>query len=233
MSTFIISWMAFSITFGLTLLFSFIMAVQSAHFYTFDGTEKKFSMMELEIPASNVELVNIIGGIFKLKDHAKRSKAASTLKAQLYIDFLFMPCAYGSIFILCMLVSSKMQFSIGFNIFSVMAWLQIIPWVCDIIENIYLLGKIKKHPPRSTLFVHKAYIRMEYLKWTIALGSGICAVAAICYFWLAGKYAVHSLNYLAIITGEIILFAVIGKFFLKKKIEKPSKDINDNKQVRK
>jgi hypothetical protein len=217
MLTFIISWIAFSITFGLTLLFSFIMAVQSVHFYTYDGVEKKFSMMELEIPASNKELVNIIGGIYKLTDAEKKSKAITALKSQLYIDFLFMPCAYGSIFILCMLVSSKMQYSIGFDIFWVMAYLQIIPWICDIIENIYLLGKIKKRPHLSTISVHKAYIRMEYLKWTIALGSGICAVAAICYFWLAGKYAVHSLNYLAIIAGEVIVFALVAKLFLKKK----------------
>ena len=219
MSTIIISWIAFSITFGLTLLFSFIMAAQSRYFYTYDGVEKKFSMMELEIPASNTELVNIIGGMYKLQDPKKKSKAISALKNQLYIDFLFMPCAYGSIFILCMLVSSKMQFSIGFNIFSVMAYSQIIPWICDIVENIYLLGKIKEEPPVSTVSVHKAYIRMEYLKWTIALGSGICAVAVICYFWLTGMYTVQSLNYLAVIAGEIILFALVGNFFLKKKKE--------------
>ena len=60
---------------------------------------------------------------------------------------------------------------------------------------------------------------MEYAKWGISLGAAICAIAAVCYFWLAGNYDVQSLYYLAVIAGEIILFVLIEKFFLKKKEE--------------
>ena len=217
MTIFIISWAFFCVTFGLMLFFSFIMGIQSRNFYTKDGVEKKFSIMELELPASPKELVNLIRGLYRLPEKRESIKAISALRRQLYIDFLFMPFAYGSIFILCMLVSTKMQSSFGFKIFYIFAWAQIIPWLCDIIENIYLLRKMKPHPPVSSVAVHKAYLLMECIKWGISLGAAICAVAAICYFWLAGHYEVHSLNYLAIITGEVIVFALMGKFFLKKK----------------
>jgi hypothetical protein len=217
MSIFIISWTLFTITFGLMLLFSFIMAVQGSHFYTYDHVEKKFSIMELEMPATPLELVNLIRGLYKLSTRDKALKAIKSLRYQLYLDFLFMPCAYGTIFILCMLVSAKMQSSFGHTIFTILAWAQLIPWLCDIVENIYLLRKIKPKPVLSSLTVHKAYLRMEYCKWGIALGATICAVTAICYFWLAGNYVVNSLNYLAIIAVEIIIFALMGKFFLKKK----------------
>ncbi len=217
MTIFIISWAFFCVTFGLMLFFSFIMGIQNRNFYTKDGVEKKFSIMELELPASPKELVNLIRGLYRLPERRESIKAISALRRQLYIDFLFMPCAYGSIFLLCMLVSAKMQSSVGINIFSILAWAQIIPWLCDIIENIYLLRKMKPHPPVSAAVVHKAYLLMECVKWGISLGAAICAVAAICYFWLAGHYDVHSLNYLAIIAGEIILFVLFGNFFFKKK----------------
>ncbi|MDB5199697.1 MAG: hypothetical protein JWO92_1660 [Chitinophagaceae bacterium] len=174
--------------------------------------------MDLEMPATPTELVNLIKGLYKLPEDTSK-KAISALKGQLYIDFLFMPCAYGAIFLLCMLVSAKMQWPFGVNVFIILAWLQVVPWLCDIIENIYLLGKIKPDPVLSAPSVHKAYLWMEYIKWGIALGSAIGAVAAICYFWLAGHYDVHSLRYLGIIAAEIILFLLAGKIFLKKKKE--------------
>lgn len=219
MSIFIINWTLFTITFGLMLLFSFIMAIQATHFYTKDVVETKFSILELEMPATPKELVNILRGLYKLSEKEKAKKAISSLKGQLYVDFLFMPCMYGTIFILCMLVSHKMQLSFGNKVFTIFAWAQIIPWICDIIENIYLLRKIKPHPVESSLSFHKAYLRMEYIKWAISLGATICSVAAICYFWLSGYYEVSSLNYLLVLSGEVIFFVMLGKFFLKKKKE--------------
>lgn len=213
MSIFIINWTLLCITFGLMLLFSFIMSIQAAHFYTNDEVEKKFSIMELEFPATPMELRNLVRGLYKLPTRPRAIKTIKSLRCQLYIDFLFMPCAYGTIFLLCMLVAAKMQYSGGAKIFSVLAWAQIIPWICDIIENIYLLRKIKPKPVLSSLTVHRAYVRMEVVKWGIALG------AAICYFWLAGNYKVSSLNYLLVLSGEVILFVMLGKFFLKKKKE--------------
>jgi hypothetical protein len=218
MSIFIISWTLFSIAFGLMLLLTFVMSIQSLQFYTKDVVVKKFSIIELELPATPAELVNLIKGLYKLPEPQSR-KTIMALKTQLFVDFLFMPCAYGAIFLLCMLVSAKMQLSFGTNIFKIFAWLQIVPWLCDIIENIYLLRKINPNPALSSPSVHKAYLCMEIVKWGIAFIPAISAVAAICYFWLAGYYNVHTLNYLFIIAGEIILFVLLGKFFLKSKKE--------------
>lgn len=218
MSVAIISWAMFCMAFGLMLLLTFIMSLQSLHFYTKDVVVKKFNIMDLELPATATELINLIRGLYKLPE-LQSKKAVNALKGQLYIDFLFMPCAYGTNFLLCMLVSAKMQLAFGINIFIILAWLQLIPWLCDIIENIYLLRKINPDPALSSPAVHKAYLLMEAFKWGIALTATICAVAAICYFWLTGHYAVHSLYYLLIIGGEIILFLILGKLFLKNKKE--------------
>ena len=206
----------FCITFGLMLLFTFIMKLMSLHFYTKDVVIKKFSIMDLEMPATAQELVNLIRGLYKLP--AERSKkAVAALKGQLYIDFLFMPFAYGSVFLFCMLVSTKVQLFFGVNFFIIFAWLQAVPWLCDIIENIYLLRKIKPDPVLSSATAHTAYLCMEIIKWGIALSAAICSVAAACYIWLSGNYAQHTLYYLPIIAGEVILFVILSISFANKK----------------
>ena len=99
----------------------------------------------------------------------------------------------------------------------VLAFLQLLAWLCDIVENIYLLNKIKPTVVASTLVVHKAYLSMECVKWGIALISTISAVAAICYFWLTGSYSFSSLYYLVIILGEVAVFFIVSSVFFKKK----------------
>ena len=208
-------WILFCMAFGGMLLTSFIMSMLSMNFFTWDVVKKKFSIMDLEFPATPRELVNVIKGLYKLP----RPEALTAIKAlrwRLVINFLFMPFAYGSIFFLCMLVSAKMT-TFGITFFIILAWLQLIPWVCDIIENIYLLRKINPHPRLSKPAVHKTYLMMEIFKWGIALGSSICAIAAVFYFWLSRDYGNRSANFLLIIMGEIVLFVIFGKLFLKKK----------------
>lgn len=217
MSLQFISWEFFCIAFGLMLVTNFIMGLQSLNFYTMDVVKKKFNIMDLEIPATRFELVNLIRGLYKLpREEALRS--IRSLRCQLYTDFLFMPCAYTAIFILCMLVSARMT-SYGVDFFFILAWLQLVPWLCDIIENIYLLRKIKPHSKPSTAGVHKAYLVMEVLKWGIAFIAVICVIAAVCYFWLSGWYSLKTLNYLAVIITEALVFLIAAKIFLKNKEE--------------
>ena len=215
-------WTLLCITFGLMLLFTFIMSILSLRFYTHDVVDKKFNIMDLELAATAMELQNLIKGLYKLPQ-PKSNKAIWALRGHLYIDFLLMPCAYGSIFILCSLVSTKMQSDIGRNIFLALAWLQLISWIFDIIENIFLLWKINPNPVSKTDLarkkhldsVHKAFLIMVFLKWGIALTALICAIATISYFWLAGFYSLHTLSYLLIIIGETLLFL----FFYKNRIK--------------
>jgi hypothetical protein len=199
-------WIWFCITFSVMLTTVFIMNLQSRKFYTQDVILRKFSIIDLEFPASAQELVNIIKGIYALPG-GQSQRTLRSLRGQLYVDFLFMPAAYIGIFILCMQVSSKMS-HFGHYVFAVLGWLQAIPWICDIIENIYLLNKIRPEPMISTPSAHKAFERLEVLKWGIPLLGTVCSFSALFYFWLTGLYSPDSLPYILIIVGEIIIFMI-------------------------
>ena len=212
-----IDWPCFCIFFGAMLLISFIMSFQSTNFYTMHVVVRKFNIIDLEFPANAQELVTLIKGIFLLPVELSR-KSLHALREQLYLDLLFMPALYGSIFILCMKVSSKMS-SFGHWLFAVLAWAQCIAWLCDIVENIYLLNKIRPRPKVSKPAVHVAYMALEIGKWGIALTASVCSIAAMFYFWLVGRYSSESIPYLLIIAAEIIVI-----FFAKKITSKSEKE---------
>lgn len=200
-------WSWLCITMAVTLFTAFIMHLQSEHFYTHDVVLRKFSILDLEFPATARELPNLINGIYLLPQ-PQQQKTLSTLRGQLWVDFIFMPAAYGSIFLLCMQVAGKMEAS-GRIFFSVLAWIQIIPWICDIIEGCYLLGKIRRDVRPSTPGIHRAYQLLEVGKWGLSLTATVCALSALLFFWLTGKYETASLHYLLILVGEIVLFGVM------------------------
>ena len=210
------SWPLLCFIFGGVLFLTVIMNRQSAHFYTKDVVLRKFSIMDLQIPSTPAELVNLIKGLYQLPP-ADSAITVKALRGQLYIDFIFMPFAYGAIAILCVQLSMKMSTPFGKNIFIIFAYLQLIAWLCDIIENIYLLQKIKPGVEPSSPALHKAYLVMECFKWGIALIGLNCAIAATFYFWLTGKYTASSLHYLIIIIAEIAVFLVVSKMLFKKK----------------
>jgi hypothetical protein len=218
------NWLLFTIVFGLLLVVTFIMTRLGGHFYTKDIVLRKFSIMELEIPAKPRELVNLIKGLYFPGPQSGRS--VSALRRQLKIDFLFMPLAYGSVFLLCWKVAHKTGSGIVHEVFLYFAWLQLVPWICDIIENIYLLGKIRpdlempadpKQQEKQERR-HKYYLVMEALKWGLSLTAAVSAISAICYYWLTGNYTFHSFIFLLIAAGEIIIFLVAGKLSARKQV---------------
>lgn len=212
-------WALFTVLFSGMLIITFFMAKQAERFYTKDPVRRKFSIMELEIPASAKELYNLIRGLYALSP-VESKKAISALKGQLMLDFVFMPFAYGSIFIICWQVANKMGSKLGQVAFLILAFLQLIPWICDIIENVYLLGKIRPDNkdiatlPKAEQEVvnqkHKRYLWMEAAKWGIALTAAVCAISAVCYFWLSGSYTAPSSLYFFIVLAEIIVFGIIS-----------------------
>ena len=206
-------WIYFCVAFGIMLITTFIMGRLSRHFFTQDVVLRRFSIMDLEWPASPRELVNLLKGMYELPGK-KQQKAISSLRKHLYTDFIFMPAAYGSIFLLCMHISWKMTF-IGPYIFAALAWLQVVALLLDIIENIYLLKRIRPDITESTITTHKNFEKLEYFKWGIALISTICALSAVLYFWLVGRYAAGSLKYVGMVVAEIILFLIAGKIAAK------------------
>lgn len=211
-----ISWLYFCLIFGMALICSWIMSLLSTNFYTLHVVIRKFSMIDLEFPASPQELATYIKGIFKLPE-ALSKKSLRALKTQLYVHFLFIPFAYGALFIACMKVSSKMSY-FGHALFAVLAWIQIIPLIFDILESIYLLKRIKPNPEISNVKVHNAYLFLEISKWVIALTAATCCFGAAFYFWLTGMYSINSLHFLLIAVAEIIIFFTLKK--LTKKSEK-------------
>ena len=212
--TYFDNWLSFTILFGLLLIVTFIMMKQSRNFYTKDVVIRKFNIMELEMPATPTELMNIIKGLYLLPP-LQSKKSISALRAQLKLDFLFMPLAYGTIFLLNWRVAHKMQSQPGYYMFLAFAFLQLVPWVCDIIENIYLLGKIKPEPGMTNEKKHKNYLIMEGAKWGITLTAVVCSVSAAAYFWLTGNYSSGSFYFLLIVLVEVIIFLIAVKVFFK------------------
>lgn len=208
-----VNWLYFCLAFGIMLLLKLVMSFQNRNFFTKHVVIRKFSMLDLEFPPSAEELVSFIKDIYNLPAQLA-VKTTRALKTQLWLDFVFMPALYGSIFILSMKVS-MMMFYIGHKLFAIFAWLQFIAWLCDIIENIYLLNKIRPDPLISTPFVHKSYEVLEMIKWGLPLLVAVCSVAAIFYFWLVGRYSYDSLNYIIITVIELILFFIVKKLTIK------------------
>jgi len=207
-------WTIFCFLLGVITVTILIMTFQGRNFYTQDVVLRRFSIMDLQFPSSPLELENLVKGIFALP--ADRSqKTLRALKGQLYVDFLFMPAAYGAIFILCMHVASKMS-TFGQQLFSILAWAQVFAWICDIIENIFLLINLKPGIRISNGGIAKAYLISVLAKWAIALVALVCALSALFYFWLIGRYSEDSLPYLWIIGGELVLLVVIRLIIARK-----------------
>lgn len=211
------AWPIFIACYSVMLIITLIMMVQSRQFYTLDPIRRKFSIMELEVPASPKELANLVRGLYKLPA-AEPARSIASLKDQLGLDFLFMPLAYGSIFLLNWRVAHKLQPHAGYYVFMVFAFLQCIPWICDIIENVYLLGKIDRNVQETSAGKHKAYLWMEGIKWGLSLVPTACAFSAVCYFWLTGDYSGGSLKYLLIFIVETLLFLLAPRLLKKRQV---------------
>jgi hypothetical protein len=188
-------------------LTGFIMNLQGKNFYTLHVFVRKFSILDLQFPATALELATYIRGIFLLPKELS-SKSLRALKGQLYVDFLFMPFAYGTIFLLSILLSHKMNYP-GNYIFTLLAWLQIVPLLCDMAENIYLLEKIRPDVTPSRPFIHKIYQLIVKIKWSIAVIAAVFCISALCYFWLTGNFSYGAVSVLAVIIAELIIIYIL------------------------
>lgn len=206
-------WAYFCVSFGAMLFIGFIMAMLSKNFFTLHVFVRKFSILDLELPVSALELSTYINGIFKLPPELSK-KSLRALKGHLYLDFIFMPLAYGSLFFVCMRIAVNQE-GISHVLFAVLAWIQLIPWACDIIENMYLLQKIRPDCKVSKPSVYKAYQIIEVCKWVILLTTIVFTISTLAYFWLSGIYSYHSLNYLWIGAAELVVFFILAIIYSK------------------
>jgi hypothetical protein len=208
-------WLLFCICFAAMLLATFLMGRQSHHFRTIDPVMQKFSMMDLEFPSNPGERTNITSGIYKLNPEDSRATLRA-LRHQLITDFLlFMPGTYGGIFILCMQLAGKSG-KVGYLFFMTLAIGQILCFVLDTIENIYLWRITKPDVKKESAATFFWMRNLEYVKWVFALVGGIGGLSAMAWIWLTGNYERSSLLYVFIFLGEIALF-IIASMIGKKK----------------
>jgi hypothetical protein len=176
----------FCVLFVIMVITSIVMGNLSRSFYTVDVVRRKFSIIDLELPASAKEIANVIKGIYKLKDK-ECGTVIKALRKQLYVDFIFMPAAYGSIFILCMQLSWKLS-SGEAEFFIILAYLQSVAWICDIVENIFLLNQIRPDIRPCGKGVFTAYRVLEAMKWGFSLLGAVCGLSSALFLWLSGHW---------------------------------------------
>lgn len=204
-----LSWMYFSIFFGIMLLVALYMNYQSRYYYTLHVFVRKFTLVDLQSPASPLELATYIKGIYLLPPELSK-KSLHALKSNLRIEFLFMPLAFGTIFLFCMQISMKLT-SVGHLLFAIIAWSQIVAWILGMIENFYLLGKIRPDVQPSALSLHRLMARIDIAKWAILLFAVVSGISVTCYFWLTGRYHYDSVQYLVLIIAEAAVVLVFKK----------------------
>lgn len=213
-----VNWMSFCIATAFVLLFAYIMQILSRSFVTRDVLEKRFGILDLQFASSGLEINNLLNGITKL-EHPQAKKVFHALRMHLYVDFLFMPAAYGTLFIACMQVARKMPPS-GEIFFYILAWLQAAAWISDIIENVMLLKKIRQHEDQSPLVSGGGFFpvfqKLQFIKWGAALLALVCILSSLMYFWVSGFYSPSSLKYILIFAGEILIFVILCALPAKK-----------------
>ena len=152
---------------GLAMASAFCMKWMESDFWVGD---EKFTILGLELfyPAKKVAV--ILSGI---DPHVK-----TILSYHLSFDFAFMAGVYPGITALCMMARYKKNSSAIKNILLIVAFLQIIAWGCDIIENCFLLKWI--HTPEiGTEFTF--YHLVVITKWGLALFGTLLAIPLLLF----------------------------------------------------
>jgi hypothetical protein len=180
-------------------------------------TGRPFSIFSFEFPGSDEKLVSLI---LKLDKDVK-----GAVKLHLVIDFIFMLGVYPGIAILCFIASNASDSVIGSITLQGLGWLQIIPWLCDVIENVILLKKIKSPLPVNEILYRllKYVVGTKFFVATLGVSS---TIFSLIYIWLIGRFSVSISHMVIILTAALVIFIIIRaiirriKRLQKEKIEK-------------
>jgi hypothetical protein len=174
----------------------------------------RFGIFDLEFPVSEYSLDTLISRMDE--------KVRKALRLHLRIDYLFMPAAYVGIALLCIKTASKMS-GIGNEIFWVLAALQILPWLFDVLENGYLVRKtrtvtrVTSEPDKNSA----DYRRFQFwvrAKFAVALTGAVCSLFGLLYFWIAGAFQPSSLPYLGGAALLVVIYLFAGNSLVKKPV---------------
>lgn len=127
---------------------------------------EKFSILGLELFYPKEKVISILGSL--------DTRVRTILQFHLWFDFAFMAGVYPGITSLCMMAREKVILPAFKRILYIMAWLQLLAWTGDIIENYYLLSWIQK-PMMGNEF--GLYHLIVATKWIIALGGVLLSTA--------------------------------------------------------
>jgi hypothetical protein len=147
---------------GLAVAASFAMKwLEADMFYA----GKRISIIGLEMFYGERQIEQIFGGLDPL--------TRKVIGYQLYFDFYFMAGCFPGIACLCMLAAEKVRTGTVRKILILLAFLQVIAWAFDIIENCMLLQWLRLSTVNTSLSLFHFFV---YTKWLIALTGVITAV---------------------------------------------------------
>ena len=125
---------------------------------------ERFSILDLQLPKSKTILQQLIANLGP-------GASASVLK-QLKEDYFYMIAAYIGVALMC-LVAKDYVHGRWIRILEILAFIQILPWIFDIIENIQVKNWVNGGAIPADLTLFKA---MVIAKFAIALGAVVVAI---------------------------------------------------------
>lgn len=149
------SWLLFFT--GILIGTMFCMKMLEPHFV---HNGKLFTIIGIEMVYNEGYFISLLSGL--------ESDVLRLLKFHLYADFVFMAGVYPAIAVLCL--KARLKHSVPFlrNLLLVLALLQAGAWICDILENLYILRQLNK-PVSSGGF--GVYHFVVWTKWLLALAG--------------------------------------------------------------
>ena len=130
--------------------------------------DAKFSVIGLEIFYSREKIIEIFTGI--------SDKVKTILSYHLSYDFVFMAGCYPGIVCLCMMAAKRINSKTLRKVLLILSFVQLIPWLFDIIENYFLL-KWLESPSIGDEF--SFYHLVVYSKWIIAVSTALLAISIL------------------------------------------------------
>jgi hypothetical protein len=137
---------------------------------------EKISIFGLELFYPAERIMSIFSGI--------DDKVKTILGYHLSFDFIFMAGCFPGIACLCMIAAQKTGVPLLKKILFIMAFLQLLAWLFDIIEN-YLLLKWLHNPVIGDEF--DFFHSVVYTKWIFALAAALCSLSVLAFSWMKRK----------------------------------------------
>ena len=196
-------WLYFIILFTIFLETTLWMAALARRFrqHNKDLGNVPFTILDLQFPSSESELCQLI------RDLPKDARKA--LHAHLWVDYLFMIGLYPAIALLCLVLGDKT--GAGQYFFWLIAALQLFAWLFDVLENAYLLKKLRKPVVKASGLSFKTYTFYVYAKFILAFLGVAVTLPVIFYFWMSGSFSEETLRYVGVAVAEVVVFMLIAR----------------------